>query len=75
MRVENDPKVEVVRKILDSNDRLAAGNQARLDDMNVFSLNLMASPGAISETSLICIKSAYFVRLNLLLDSITYAKG
>jgi len=45
-------KVEVVRKILDSNDRLAAGNQARLDDMNVFSINLMASPGA-GKTSLI----------------------
>jgi len=45
-------KVEVVRKILDSNDRLAAGNQARLDDMNVLSINLMASPGA-GKTSLI----------------------
>lgn len=39
-------KIEVVRKILDSNDRLAAENQKRLDAKNILGLNVMASPGA-----------------------------
>jgi len=39
-------KVEIVRKILDSNDRLAAENQKRLDAHKILGLNLMASPGA-----------------------------
>ena len=39
-------KVEIVRKILDSNDRLAAENQKRLDALKILGLNLMASPGA-----------------------------
>lgn len=39
-------KVEIVRKILDSNDRLAAENQKRLDAKKILGLNVMASPGA-----------------------------
>lgn len=39
-------RVEIVRKILDSNDRLAISNQKRLDDHHVFGVNMMASPGA-----------------------------
>jgi hydrogenase nickel incorporation protein HypB len=39
-------KVEIVRKILDSNDRLAAENQKRLDALKILGLNIMASPGA-----------------------------
>ncbi|MEA4811913.1 MAG: hydrogenase nickel incorporation protein HypB [Anaerolineaceae bacterium] len=39
-------KVEIVRKILDSNDRLAAENQKRLDAHQILGINIMASPGA-----------------------------
>jgi hydrogenase nickel incorporation protein HypB len=45
-------RVEVVEKILSANDRLAADNRATLDAARLFSLNLMASPGA-GKTSLI----------------------
>jgi hydrogenase nickel incorporation protein HypB len=45
-------RISVVEKILSANDRLAAENRARLDEAKVFSLNLMASPGA-GKTSLI----------------------
>ncbi|HSN94355.1 MAG TPA: hydrogenase nickel incorporation protein HypB, partial [Anaerolineaceae bacterium] len=36
----------IVRKILDSYDRLAAENQKHLDALKILGLNLMASPGA-----------------------------
>jgi hydrogenase nickel incorporation protein HypB len=39
-------RVEIVKKIMDSNDRLAQHNQAILAQHRVYSLNLMASPGA-----------------------------
>lgn len=45
-------RIPVVEKILSANDRLAAENRARLDAAGVFSLNLMASPGA-GKTSLV----------------------
>lgn len=45
-------RVEVVEEILGANDRLAAENRERLQAAGVFSLNLMASPGA-GKTSLI----------------------
>jgi len=45
-------RVPVVEKILSANDRLAEENRARLGAHRVFSLNLMASPGA-GKTSLI----------------------
>ncbi len=42
----------IVENILSANDRLAAENRATLDAARVFSINLMASPGA-GKTSLI----------------------
>jgi len=45
-------RVVVAEKILKANDELAAENRARLEDAGVFSLNLMASPGA-GKTSLV----------------------
>jgi len=39
-------RIPVVEDILSANDRLAAENRARLDAAGVFSLNMMASPGA-----------------------------
>lgn len=45
-------KVQVVEKILDANDQLALQTQSFLTDSNVFSINIMASPGA-GKTSVI----------------------
>lgn len=45
-------RIPVVEKILSANDRLAEENRALLDEVGVFSLNFMASPGA-GKTSLI----------------------
>lgn len=45
-------RVAVVENILNANERLAQENRARLDEAGVFSINLMASPGA-GKTSLI----------------------
>lgn len=45
-------RIAVVEKILGANERLAATNRKALDQANIFSLNLMASPGA-GKTSLI----------------------
>lgn len=39
-------RVEIVKRIMDSNDRLAQNNQAVLDQNHVYGINLMASPGA-----------------------------
>jgi len=39
-------RVPVVEKILSANDRVANENRALLDDHKVFSINLIASPGA-----------------------------
>lgn len=39
-------KVEIIKKILDSNERLALNNQQKLDQYHVLGLNVMASPGA-----------------------------
>ena len=44
--------VPVVEKILSANDRLAEMNRKKIEEAGVFSLNLMASPGA-GKTSLI----------------------
>lgn len=44
--------IPVVENILNANDRLAEENRARLDAAGVFSINLIASPGA-GKTSLI----------------------
>jgi hydrogenase nickel incorporation protein HypB len=45
-------RIPIVENILSANDRLAGENRARLDSAGVFSLNIMASPGA-GKTSLI----------------------
>lgn len=44
--------IPVVENILNANDRLAQENQARIDAAGVFSINIIASPGA-GKTSLI----------------------
>ncbi len=45
-------RIPVVEQILGANDRIATENRAWLDSAGIFSLNLMASPGA-GKTSLI----------------------
>jgi hydrogenase nickel incorporation protein HypB len=45
-------KIEIVENIMGANDRIAQENRERLDAARVFSINLMASPGA-GKTSLI----------------------
>ena len=45
-------RIPVVENILSANDRLAEENRARIDAAGVFSINLMASPGA-GKTSII----------------------
>lgn len=45
-------KVQIVEKILNANDQVAALNRQRLDSHKIFAINLMASPGA-GKTSLI----------------------
>jgi hydrogenase nickel incorporation protein HypB len=45
-------RIPVVENILSANDRLAEENRKRIDAAGVFSINLMASPGA-GKTSLI----------------------
>ena len=44
--------ISVVENIMNANDQLAVKNRARLDEAGIFSINLMASPGA-GKTSLI----------------------
>ena len=39
-------RVEIVKRIMDSNDQLAQQNRKKLDDKKVFAINVMASPGA-----------------------------
>ncbi|MDD3947880.1 MAG: hydrogenase nickel incorporation protein HypB [Anaerolineaceae bacterium] len=39
-------RVEIVKRILDSNEQLARQNREKLDAHKVFCINLMASPGA-----------------------------
>jgi hydrogenase nickel incorporation protein HypB len=45
-------RVPIVERILSANDRLAAENRAKFDAAGLFTLNLMASPGA-GKTSLL----------------------
>lgn len=42
----NKSKVPVIEKILSANDRMAAENRQLLDSKHIWSINLMASPGA-----------------------------
>ena len=39
-------RVEIVKRILDSNEQLAEQNRKKLDNHQVFAINVMASPGA-----------------------------
>lgn len=39
-------RVPIVEKIMDANDQVAALNRAQMDAAGVFSINMMASPGA-----------------------------
>ena len=48
----NQKRITVVEKVMDANNRLAAANRALLDAADLFSVNIMASPGA-GKTSLI----------------------
>jgi len=45
-------RVPIVEKILSANDQVASINRKRLDEYGIFSINLMASPGA-GKTSLL----------------------
>lgn len=45
-------RIPVVEKIMSANDQIALENRSRIDNDGVFSINLMASPGA-GKTSLI----------------------
>jgi len=45
-------RIPIIEKILSANDRMAEENRARIESAGVFSINLMASPGA-GKTSLI----------------------
>ncbi len=45
-------KVQIVEKIMDANDQIAAQNQHNLDSHHIFAINIMASPGA-GKTSVI----------------------
>jgi hydrogenase nickel incorporation protein HypB len=42
----NSSRVTIVEKILNANDQIAAANRAMLNAKHVFSINIMASPGA-----------------------------
>jgi len=58
-------RVPVVEKILSANDRMAEENRARIESAGVFSINLMASPGAgktsLIERTLPCLKDKLHV--------------
>lgn len=42
----SENRIKIVEKILNANDRLANANRQKFDDAGVYSINLMASPGA-----------------------------
>jgi hydrogenase nickel incorporation protein HypB len=57
----DEKRVKIVENILNANDQLALKNKKRIDDSKVYSINLMASPGA-GKTSFI------LATINALLD-------
>jgi hydrogenase nickel incorporation protein HypB len=57
----SENRIKIVENIMNANDRLAAENRSRIDAANVYSINLMASPGA-GKTSFI------LATINALLD-------
>lgn len=46
-------RVEIVKKIFDSNEQLAEQNRKKLDEYQVFAINVMASPGAGKTTFIV----------------------
>ncbi len=38
--------ISVVKQVLDANDRIAAGNRSVFDELGIYVINLMSSPGA-----------------------------
>ncbi|GAP14937.1 hydrogenase nickel incorporation protein HypB [Longilinea arvoryzae] len=58
-------RVPVVEKILSANDAVAGLNRKRLDQSKVFSINLMASPGAGKTSLILQTIKALSGRLNL----------
>ncbi len=58
-------RVTVVEKILSANDALAEQNRARLDKAGIFSINLMASPGAGKTTLILSTIKALTPRLRI----------
>ena len=58
-------RVPVIEKILSANDALAAQNRSRLDQAGVFSVNLMASPGAGKTSLILCTIEALAPSLRL----------
>jgi hydrogenase nickel incorporation protein HypB len=57
----SENRIKIVENIMNANDRLAAENRSRIDAASVYSINLMASPGA-GKTSFI------LATINALLD-------
>lgn len=41
-----EKRIKIVENILNANDQLALKNRQRIDNANIYSINLMASPGA-----------------------------
>jgi hydrogenase nickel incorporation protein HypB len=58
-------RVPVIERILSANDALAEQNRARLDKAGVFSINLMASPGAGKTTLILSTIKALAPRLRI----------
>jgi hydrogenase nickel incorporation protein HypB len=58
-------RVSVIEQILGANDALAEQNRARLDKAGVFSINLMASPGAGKTTLILSTIKALAPRLRI----------
>ena len=56
-------KINVVKNILDANDRIAADNRTFFDEKKVYVLNLMSSPGAgkttLVEKTIIALRERY----------------
>jgi hydrogenase nickel incorporation protein HypB len=58
-------RINIVENILSANDRLAQENRAVLDKAGVFSVNIMASPGAGKTTFIIKMLEALHGRLRM----------
>lgn len=58
-------KIQVVKNILDANDRIAVENRTLFDEKGVYTINLMSSPGAgkttLLEKTIAALKSKYAI--------------